>query len=607
MLRKEWRDLFRQSLVFMAAAALMPGFVLLFGIVHGPYWDVFFPLFQCGLLFWVLFLGASFLMPERMQRSEIYLLSLPYSKFRLLSIKLLPRIVGAAAFMGLHASAFLSWGENSAALSFISFNLIYLALFCIALSVSLSSENFLVLFFLSLFGLMAYLGLLFLVVRVDLLLKDYYLFEPELYTFFNGELDEASLRLLPWTALILLSPLVIAFAWAFRKWDARPAQVHNLRFIKALVPLGSAAVIAALLFLNLTFRPGFRIFYLTQDRQLVENHAYSGLRIYDGQDVHKIRELGDYCWGFSDFEGVAFCMTQRGIGRIDLGDYSQEFIYELLPGREIEGGYRYFDGCLAFFTNRRTGTDRQFEVLDVSTGDLQIVEWELEGFSLNVWPRLFAADTQAGERFWLFHLRDEERQQHVYRIWEDGRYEHVAESSYFPIYVNRMLLTYTEGRIELLQIEEGGSRVVETIPNPDGFRFGGGWFRDLERGPEPVAEIYGIRMVRGPDQRPDLRYAFLDLEEFVIRPAEDMLTSPTKFGGEEHFLIERPERDSRELNIYSLEKGVPTFLKTLARIDRQKTRFNLEIGKTGLVIEKGRSVLVYSVPALEELRFRKLR
>ena len=85
-----------------------------------------------------------------------------------------------------------------------------------------------------------------------------------------------------------------------------------------------------------------------------------------------------------------------------------------------------------------------------------------------------------------------------------------------------------------------------------------------------------------------------------------MLTGATRFGGGDHFLIERPDRDSRDLNIYVLDKGVPTFLKTLARIDRQKTRFNLEIGKTGLVIQKGRSVLVYSVPALEELRFGKL-
>ncbi len=607
MLRKEWHDLFRQSLFFMAAIVLFPWFIVMARIAPGAsYGDVFFPVCQFGLFFWAFFMGATFLMPERFQRSEIYLLSLPYSRYRLLFIKALPRIVGALFFFALYIFASLSWGENMAAISFISFALIYLSLFVIALSFSLSSENFLVLFFFSLFGLMAFLGFLFLVVRIVLTIKDYYLAELEVYTFFNGELDEILLKLLPWVALILLVPLVVSFVVAFKKWDARPVLVHNRRYFKVLVPLCVVSLSVAVFFLNQTLNTGFRIFYLTRDHKLVENHEYSGLKIYDGQKVHKIRGLDVYFWGFAEGDGAVFCQTLRGIARIYLLDYSQTLVYECAPGREIDGGFRYFDGTLAFFTEKRTGKDRRFELLDLSSGNLRTVNWDHEYFSRYVIPWLFAADSEGGERFWLFRLRDEDRKQHVYRVWEDGQYEHVAESTYFPLYLNRMLLTYTKGEINFLKIENGRYQIVKTIPNPEGFHFGGGWVQELDQNLVTVSEIYGNLSIRRQDQRPEYRVARLDLEDFSIQVLENTQTWATQFGPGEHYMIERPDRDSQELNIYSLKRGELTFLKTLARIDRQKHKYNLETFETGLIIEKGRRVLVYSVPALEELRFKKL-
>jgi hypothetical protein len=85
-----------------------------------------------------------------------------------------------------------------------------------------------------------------------------------------------------------------------------------------------------------------------------------------------------------------------------------------------------------------------------------------------------------------------------------------------------------------------------------------------------------------------------------------MQTWATQFGPGNYYLIKRPDHDSQELNIYRLKRGEITFLKTLARIDLQKHKYNLETFETGLIIEKGRRVMAYSVPALEELKFKKL-
>jgi hypothetical protein len=609
MFRKEWRDLIKPGLFFIAVASIFPSLLILFRIISDlSYAELFFPMCQFGLFFWAFFMGASFLMPERLQRSEIYLLSLPYSRFRLLFIKILPRVTGALILFALYLFAFLSWGENMAAISFISFALIYFSLFIIALSFSLSSENFLVLFFFSLFGLMAFLGLLFLVVRIVLELKDYFLYELEVYTFFTGELDDFLLRLLPWVALILLLPLVVSFVWAFKKWDVRPVLVYNLRYFALLVPLCVIALICAVLFADLNLNSGHRDLFLTQNHKLIENHQYSGLKVFDGSNVHKIRGLDVFFWSYLECDGAVFCQTMRGIARIDLSDYSQKLMYECSPGREIKGGIRHFDGTLAFFTDKKTGKDQRFELLDLSSGNIKSVRWDHEFFSRYNGPWLFAADSEDDARFWLFFFRAADRaadkNTYVYRLWEDGTYEYVAQSRKHPHYVNRMLVTYSEEDVILSRIEDGKYRTINEIVNPEDFYFGSGWFQDLDLA--DVSEIYGYRWIRRLDQRPEYRFARLDLEDFSIQVLENMQTWATQFGRGDYYMIERPDHDSQDLNIYRLQRGELTFLKTLARIDPSKHRFDMETFETGLIIEKGKRIVVYSVPALEELKFKKL-
>ncbi len=605
MFGKEWCELCKQGLFLTAAAVLIPVFIVLARLAP-TYGDAFFPLLQFGLFFWAFFMGASFLMSERFQNSEIYLLSLPYSRYKLLFFKALPRIVGVLLFFVLYVIAYVYWGQNMAAISFISFALIYFSLFIIALSFSLSSENFLVLFFISLFGLMAFLSLLFLVVRIVLDLKDYFLYELEVYTFFNGELDDFLLRLLPWVALILLLPLAVSFVWAFKKWDVRPVLVYNLRYFALLIPLCLVALIGAVLFTDLNLKAGHRDFFLTRDHKLIENHQYSGLKVFDGSNVHKIRGLDVYFWSYLECDGAVFCKTYRGIVRIDLSDYSQKLMYECPPGREIKGGIRHFDGTLAFFTDKKTGKDQRFELLDLSSGNIKSVRWDYEFFSRYTGHWLFAADSEGDVRFWLFFFRAADKNTYVYRLWEDGKYEYMARSLKHPHYVNRMLVTYSEKDVILSWIEDGKYQTIKKLANPEGFHFGGFWFVEPDLNFVPVAEIYGVRWIRRNDQEYDYRFAFLDLEDFSIHAVENIETRETQFGLSNHYFIEWPDLDSQDLNIYRLKRGEITFMKTLARIDNQKYEFNLETFETGLIIEKGNRVMVYSVPALEELKFNKL-
>ncbi|MGB2905793.1 MAG: hypothetical protein WBB73_01755, partial [Candidatus Aminicenantaceae bacterium] len=368
--------------------------------------------------------------------------------------------------------------------------------------------------------------------------------------------------------------------------------------------------ISAVLIAYLNLNSGHRDLFLTQNHKLIENHQYSGLKVFDGSNVHKIRGLDVFFWSYLECDGAVFCQTMRGIARIDLSDYSQKLMYECSPGREIKGGIKHFDGTLAFFTDKKTGKDQWFELLDLSSGNIKSVRWDHEFFSRYNGPWLFAADSEDDARFWLFFFRAADRaadkNTYVYRLWEDGRYEHVAESLEFPRYVNRMLVTSSEEDVILSRLEDGRYQTFKKIANPEGFRFSNGWIREMDQNLVTVSEIYGYLSIRRPDRRPEYRFARLDLEDLSIQPAENMRTWNTQFGRGDHYLIERPDHDSQDLNIYRLQRGELTFLKTLARIDPSKHRFDMETFETGLIIEKGKRVMVYSVPALEELKFKKL-
>jgi hypothetical protein len=249
MLKKEWDEIIIQSLISMGIACLFPGVLILIHALPGlTYAEAFFPMFQFGLFFWAFFMGASFLSSDRQQRGVVYLLSLPYSRLRLFTLKALPRFSALLLFYGLYIVSVSLWGKDLTAISLISFSLIYFVLFVISLSVSACSDNFLVLFFTTLFGLFVFWGLQLLIILAGFWLKGYTFYKFDIRTFFNGELDGFLVHLVPGTAVLLLVPVLITFVWAFTKFDARPVSVFNKRYLARLAGIFVLGMAAALLY-----------------------------------------------------------------------------------------------------------------------------------------------------------------------------------------------------------------------------------------------------------------------------------------------------------------------------------------------------------------------
>ena len=265
MLKKEWNEIIVLSLISTGIACLFPGLLILIRALPGlTYAEAFFPMFQFCMFFWAFFLGASFLSSDRRQRGVVYLLSLPYSRLRLFILKALPRFFVLLLLYGLFIMSVSLWGKDLTAISLISFSLIYF-----------------VLFFATLFGLVAFWGLQLLFILAGLWIKGYTFYEFDIRTFFSGELDGFLVHLIPGTAVLLLVPLLIAFVWAFNKFDARPVSVFNKRYLVRLAGIFVLGTAAALLYAHQTTDIEDTTYTLTRDHKVIQIRNYSLYEIGD--------------------------------------------------------------------------------------------------------------------------------------------------------------------------------------------------------------------------------------------------------------------------------------------------------------------------------------
>lgn len=142
----------------------MPAVLLIF--IDQPYFGLFIPIFQFGLFFLALFMGASLFSGFRKQKDIESLLTLPYSRLQLISLKMLPKFSALLFFFVIYLILSVLGADYYEALSFVSFTVIYFSLFLIALSFSANSDNFIVVFSTSLLFFIVFFGLYILEVTV---------------------------------------------------------------------------------------------------------------------------------------------------------------------------------------------------------------------------------------------------------------------------------------------------------------------------------------------------------------------------------------------------------------------------------------------------------
>ncbi len=623
MLRKEFSEVLKQSLFFIVLSVTIPfGLEFAFGDPTISYYELFFTQYHFGLLIFALFLGNSLFLWDRKQRAGDYLLSLPYSRLRLLGIKVLPRLTAAVLFYLVFLLLYQSGGEAFTLASVFSFTYIYFSLFIVAVSLSLSMENYIMMAVVTLLAMAVVLGMIYLI--PTLLSQILYGTDIGLSLEYLLVLRIGSGKLLFYLLGVtvgLLFPFIATFVFTFKKIGIHPVNRFNKRFFKIFVPLFAAGVILSSLLVYSMFKPEYKNYYLTEGHRLLEWDSL-GIRVHDEDSVEEVEhssfrrsnpvliETG----GSIYFREYYYTESYTAFVRLDLETLSVETFYKL-PGRNYSAftGPWVFKNTIAIVDGYSGDLDKTLHLIDINTKEVKKIKFP-QTSSGNV--RLFGAGEVDGNRFWL--LDSEWRLRHrVYRLWENGEKEELGTSEKLACYINGLLMTYSKDTVTLTRLTAKGTdenREIKTITVGEGFVFYPYRLYDLHKPPlkETIGAIYD-------ENNEGRKFYTLDTENLELREitvVNDKIEESTRRDPALKYDMSQPipgayyyfeyKRENHRLDIrkvYAFDNDELTLLKEFPPLD-EGARTHISIG--GIVIREPGRLTAYAPPDLRELTFKKL-
>ncbi|MCK4646513.1 MAG: hypothetical protein KAU46_09690 [Candidatus Aminicenantes bacterium] len=596
MLKKEFREVLVQTLLFVLATLLMPVFVIVTTIVSDDpsYFGVFFVIFQVGLLFWAMFMGASIFSFDRGQRGIEYLLSLPYSRLQIIGLKIIPRLSAVVIFYLLYLILYSAGGEYFLLMLFTPFTAIYFVLFLIALSLSVISDNFVVLSAASVFSLFVYLVLFYLAYVSGLLIRGipHEEFGLTLSDFFAAEPGWGPGFILV-IALVLILPFLIAFLLSFRKFDVRPEKVHNIRYLKYFAPLLALGLLISLLFAYMgTSLDEYTDYYLTENHKLIEIALYKKIKIHDKDTVSKVEYSDDYFWpNLEEKEYVYDLGYSRRVLRINTSDFTSDILYETPKGKRMCSQASKYDQTIALLERSKDFPGIQLVLIDELSKKITRISFEHEWFREYFRPFIFGTDKIGDKRFWLI-CSGRSWKHPLLRLWEDGRIDNIGNSRKFPCYVNRMLITYSEQALIVSKLTKNSFQTIKEIPEGKDLHFGSRWSMNLNRAP--------LKEMRTRSMQ---KYYRLDLENLEIEELGEWKGQLQRSYTGGFYLIER-DRPNKLIKIHLLKEGKLELLKSFKGFDGRSWKNTFRVFKSGVIIKKGSKVKVYAFPDLKELKFK---
>jgi hypothetical protein len=575
----------------------MPVFVIVTTIVSNDpsYFGVFFVLFQVGLLFWAMFMGASIFSFDRGQRGIEYLLSLPYSRLQIVGLKIIPRLSAVVIFYLLYLILYSAGGKYFLIMFFTPFTAVYIVLFLIALSLSCVSDNFIVLFAASVFSLLVYLGLFYLAYISGLLFRGVPLEE---FGFTLGDLFAVDPGWMPGyilgVALALVLPFLISFLLSFRKFDVRPEKVHNIRYFKYFTPLFVIGLLISFLFAYMgTNLDEYTDYYLTENHKLIEVAYFSKIKIYDKTRVSAVEYSAEYFWPHLDEKEYVYDMyLYHGVLRINTSDFTSDILYETPREKSTSWQASKYDQTIALLEKSKDLPGIQLVLIDELSKKVTRIPFNTDLLRDYYSISIFGTDIIGAKRFWLISTRFS-RENLILRLWEDGRIENLGNSILFPLYVNRMLISYTDQAMIISKLTGRTFETIREIPEAKDIRFSI-WRVNLNRA--PVKEMY-TRKLR--------KYYRLDLETFEFEELGEWKGYLQYFYPGIYYFIEK-DIPNKSIKLYLLKEGKLELLKSFKGDDSRKRRVSFSVFKSGVVTRKGSKVKVYAFPDFKELKFKGL-
>jgi hypothetical protein len=592
MLKKEFNEILKQSLYLVIFVVCLSPVLLIGSRVSGSplsYLQALIPVFQVGVLIFALITGISLFTSERKQDGIEYLLTLPISRFKLLAIKILPRLTGLLVFLVLYVLPvqMLPGGAESTYLTYALPTGIFLfmvfSLFIIALSLSASHHNFLLLSLLTLVIFTVYAALIYLLLRRGLL----YLI--------MGYFNFSHVGMVAVFLLILPLPLLLSFIFSFKKFDAGPGKSFNRCYLKFFIPFLIIGLALSVIYLYTVNQPLYINYYLTGEHKLIEMKNTKS-RLYDGEKVIRIDAGGHVMLEHEGFLYINEFTDRKKILRLNKKNYRVETVYTSDGWIRIPGS-KYKD-TLAFI--ERTGEpERRLVLLNLHTEAVKKFKLPETGKGDFFSPSIVGADEEGGKRFWLT-TAGKRRKYSIFRIWEDGRTEKIGVSRTIPIYVNRMLLTQNKKGIVVSKIMPHGVEVIKELPLGTDITFITGYFRKcLDKG--SMKEIYA--RAAGTFGR----ILWIDMEKLEMKWLQGASSSYLRYIPPDQYYYTEWDYDN--------EKKLP-FVKRISRLKNGKIELLKEFqpGKYqwmfphshGFFLKVDGKVKIYAIPGMKELTFKGL-
>lgn len=605
MLAKEFKTIVKQGLILLGIMLLMSGFVFIeriFTPTAPSYFDAFFVFFQIGALSWAFFMGISMFSNERRQGGVEYLLTLPYSRYQLLALKAIPRILAVAVMFLAYLALYHLGGIEVSLMGKLSFMAWYFTVFVLSLSLSTTSENFLRLsvnLFVA-FGLVA--GILYFLVMGALRIRsggDFGITAMDLFMVGADKFEYLSFTV--YSLALLVLPFLLSFIVNFKRFDASYSRETRKGFYKMLIP---ALVVGMLLSFFTTYRslkPAYQMYYLSHEMQLLEVDSFEGT-VYDANGSKIIKGFHRFSFPILederyiyDFSFVYNAGKRYGkLMRLDKNDLSVSAIYDSSPSRLV--GHRGW-GWKNDIVFLEWGKNDQLTVVRVDRDNQRVRKIDIPGIHKQgrKVPILIGADEINGKEFFLMNqLSNPERD--VIRVWADGRVESLGIRSVSPLYVNGMLLTPTRegGMLRFWSLDEQGAEMLKEIRV--NLRFYSYYWNSMLtlKGLDEVCGIMDRKLYR------------VDLNNLSVEVVSESAAYPRQAmaNGGIYYAEMGSNYLVKSLNRYS--NGKREVLKEL-NLDTNNGGNFLRIFNHGVVLERDRKISVYSLPDLKEYKYKDLQ
>ncbi|MCK4764733.1 MAG: hypothetical protein KAW12_21220 [Candidatus Aminicenantes bacterium] len=594
MLKKEFNGILKQSLYFVVLTACLPVLLMIVTrFMRSPvsYFELLCPVFQVGLIVIALLMGISLLAMERKQDGIEYLLTLPLSRWKLLAIKILPRLAVLLVFSGLYLLLLqvftgslsgepLLYSLPTALLLYFVFGL-----FFVGVSFSASNQNFIIAAVVALFVFVLHSAVF------------YFLFYRATIDIFKVYLEYSHIKPVLLGVFSLLLPLLISFIFAFKRFDVRGGKGFNRGHLRLFIPLFVVGLSVSIFYIYSVSEGHYPSYHLTKENLLVDSGYFNNdVKIYDGEKVTKVKnasgyvliEHGDnlYLRSFRDYKSII---------SLNKKNHKVETLYKTRGRFRFSTG-RYKD-TLAL---TETTVDKLPELVLINLKTKAVNHIKLPSVPGGSFysPWIIGADELDGQRFWLVN-NGKVGKYSVSRVWEDGRVEKLCSSRALAVYVNRMLITQEKEEILAAEITAAGVEVINRVPVSTRISFYTGYFnRHFEN--NPVTEIYG----HPPGTNGKI--FCLDLETFELTWLRDKTGYVRYFYPDKYYYLESAP-DAKDY----------TYTKRISRVKAGKFELLKEFSGTkpvrlfstgnALFFKEDGKTKIYALPDLKELTFKGLK